>query len=440
METHRLSFRCIGLQLNPNAQWKSSLIKDLFSTVTAGAKREKHEKWSIAMAQVSPGPGQSIVDVYRSEIIEDPPIGMVCPTLCAKVECAHRVDYILKIRVLFNSKSWTGGKEMTVCECTVHMSDIVNNGHISTSMTSPYLKGSASLQITLFSAFRPILAHPSLLPRAPSSLRNPLTQSYVFYRDDEWAVPPVVFAEDLAVEARISIRVPVVFLANLLAALTRSKVGWLACANQVQHILSQHTHAHNTHSHNTLSHNIQSLSLHTDACYTDQDAQRLRHADNSGPISSEEISMEMQDGPLTSAASAMREWEWLLGYDARDPFSDVPAVAVSSSSSTVTTPVPLPEFGPSSLRNEVDLLDLNDFEEEGSRDPLPPLGSTNGGGSHDSKEMMACRHSMSFCSDYVARLDEMVDEVREALSNVSKPNLITLNLVSLSCPKPTTLA
>ena len=47
---------------------------------------------------------------------------------------------------------------------------------------------------------------------------------------------------------------------------------------------------------------------------------------------------------------------------------------------------------------------------------------------------------MSFCSDYVARLDEMVDEVREALSNVSKPNLITLNLVSLSCPKPTTLA
>ena len=234
METHRLSFRCIGLQLNPNAQWKSSLIKDLFSTVSVGGgKREKHEKWSITMAQISPGPGQSMVDVYRSEIIEDPPIGMVCPTLCAKIECTHRVDYTFRIRILFNSKSWTGGKEMTVCESIVHMSDIVTNGHISTSMTSPYLKGSASLQITLFSAFRPILVHPHLLPRAPSTLHNPLTQSYVFYRDDEWAVPPVVFAEELAVEARISLRVPAVFLANLLAALTRSKVAWLACANQV---------------------------------------------------------------------------------------------------------------------------------------------------------------------------------------------------------------
>ena len=279
-------------------------------------------------------------------------------------------------------------------------------------MTSPYLKGSASLQITLFSAFRPILVHPYLLPRAPTTQQNPLTQSYVFYRDDEWAVPPVVFAEELAIEARISIRVPAVFLTSLLASLTRSKIAWLACANQVIYPIITHT---------LTTYLLTARPLMMIPAISVQDAQRLRHADSSGPVSCEEISMDMHDlSNSTSAVTAMREWEWLLGYDAKDPFSDVPTVAVSSSSSaTMSTAVPLPEFGPSSLRNEVDLLDLNDFEEDSN--PLPPPGTTSGSG-HDKET--TCRHSVSFCSNYVARLDELVDEVREAISNVSKPNLI----------------
>ena len=133
-----------------------------------------------------------------------------------------------------------------------------------------------------------------------------------------------------------------------------------------------------------------------------------------------EIHDHIQDNRSASAITAMREWEWLLGYDAKDPFSDMPTVAISSSA-TMGASVPLPEFGPSSLNNEVDLLDLNDMEEDNN-----PLGLPD---SNQGKEM-PCRHSVSFCSDYVARLDELVDEVREALSNVSNPHKILLRVIS----------
>ena len=361
MDAVLLSVRVLKVNLDPNGPWKQGLLKEFFSTVTSSKNRPpQQEKWYITVAQAPPGPPGEFREVFRSETLGDLPPGAVCPSLVATVRCPQHVDSTLRLRVHYSSKGWTGGKEVVLCEATFASHDVIVKRRVCAPLTSPYLKTPAAVELTVLAPMRSVLEHRAFSPRAPPNEQNPLLQSYVFYRDDEYAVPPPVFVQEHALECRISGRVPEAFLEAVLAALERSKAAWVGHGNLEAH--------------------------------------RIRSAD-CGVLSANDIGVEVGVEGCPPHVTARREWEWLVGMNAADPLAgpSVPADTISpvSSSSSASS---------AHLAQEVDLLNFDDSI----------LPTVNG----DDVVKRHCRYSVPAVAAYVAQLDELADEVREAARNV----------------------
>jgi hypothetical protein len=370
-------------------------MKELFSTVQV-PKRDPKEFFSLSLAKAAPQRQDVFVELYRSEVIEDSPT-TICPSLVAVFQREGGIDYQIRVRLHFTSKSWTASKELLIGEIVVSLAQVTAIGHLKAVMRSPYMIGTVNL--TCIPAFRPILEHPGFQPRGLSNPRNPLVTPYVFHRDDDYTAPKI-YVEEMCLETRISLNVSASFLETVLAGLQRSKGAWINLRHQV--------------------------------------ANR-----NRGVISSADITVDISaDGCPTDAC---REWEWLLGYDGSDPLADplllpLPPVAAASSSSSaatvalarVATPVAT-VTAVTALSREVDLLDLGDdyFQSNpfstcttvgtvSTTGSVSGSGNGTGGGSGSGSEVIRshCRYSVGFLDQYVSRMDELISEVTGALSSV----------------------
>ena len=219
--TVRLVFQCSGLQCSPSASFQTGLLSGLLirAKTTAIANVERR---SIVIAM--PSTFGVFADVYQSEIIED--CVDISPSLVAEIRYASIGETFLRVKILYSSTA-TNGKDITLCETMLSLNEIAAGRLTKVSMTSKYLKSSASLRVNVVDPFRPVLQECSFLPVAKNNLGNPYKQLYVFRQEDS-ASPRSVYCEEYGFEARLSVKMVVAFLDETLRALALSKSAWTA--------------------------------------------------------------------------------------------------------------------------------------------------------------------------------------------------------------------
>lgn len=221
----KLAFRCNGLQCSPTASFQAGMLTGLLNRAK-GTTTAKNEKRYI-LASLSNTSSGDFRDVYKSEIIENS--YDICPSLVADIKFGNIAESYLRIRILYIS-NLTGGKEVIVGDATSSLEEIINSRHLRLSLSSPYLKSMATLEVKLIEPFRPLLEHSSFAPIAMKNPGNPFRQPYVFYNEDNTTVP-AVYCEEFGLETRISCGVVIAFLDECLRAISLSKNAWIARAN-----------------------------------------------------------------------------------------------------------------------------------------------------------------------------------------------------------------
>ena len=230
----------------------------------------------------------SFDEIYRSEIIKgsdnNEETGEVNPLLIANIKYQVGYEYVLRVKIIYRS-SLTNNKEVTLCETVAQLSEILGHGIGGLGsipmLASPHLRSQAIVFFRLLPLFPLVLNHLSFLPCGPITSKNPLKQSYVFYHEDHYD-QPAVHADEWGFESRLSIKVPFIFLNNLKKVIKKSRTAWLE--RKVNEMNSKNSILYN---------NDLNLLLGEYTSY---------NCDNS-----------------ITHFEAEREWEFVLGYSARNP-------------------------------------------------------------------------------------------------------------------------
>lgn len=225
MRAVKLAFKCTGLQCSPTASFHAGMLTGLLNRAK-GTTTAKNEKRYIIVSLSNTSSGD-FRDVYKSEIIENS--YDICPSLVADIKFGNIAESYLRMRILYIS-NLTGGKEVIVGDATSSLKEIVNSRHLRLSLSSPYLKTMAVLEVKLIEPFRPLLQHSSFAPIAMKNPGNPYRQPYVFYHEESTTVPSV-YCEEFGFETRISCGAVIAFLDECLRAISLSKNAWIARAN-----------------------------------------------------------------------------------------------------------------------------------------------------------------------------------------------------------------
>jgi hypothetical protein len=225
MRAVKLAFKCSGLQCSPTASFHAGMLTGLLNRAK-GSTTAKNEKRYI-LVSLSTTSSSDFRDVYRSEIIENS--YDICPSLVADIKSGNIAESYLRMRILYIS-NLNGGKEVIVGDATTSLKEIINSRHLRLSLSSPYLKSMATLEVKLIEPFRPLLQHSSFAPIAMKNPGNPFRQPYVFYHEDSTTVPSV-YCEEFGFETRISCGMVIAFLDECLRAISLSKNAWIARAN-----------------------------------------------------------------------------------------------------------------------------------------------------------------------------------------------------------------
>lgn len=161
-------------------------------------------------------------DTFFESIVFDDLTSLRSPFL-ATLDCDDDTDRKLRINVYYTS-NLSGGKETIIAATTFGLREMLRSGKGSfqTNMISEHCSNPKVIVATVTTPSNPFSS--SFFSLSSAKEKNPLSQQYVFYRNDETL--PTVVCDEMTYEPAFPVQVPLAFLQNFSTGLNDSILAW----------------------------------------------------------------------------------------------------------------------------------------------------------------------------------------------------------------------
>lgn len=158
---------------------------------------------------------------FESIVFEDAPI-LKSPFLASLV-CSSETDRKIRVNVYYTS-SLSGGKETIIAATTFGLREMlrVGKGPFQTDMISEHCASPKAIISVVSTPANPFSSQ--FFSLSSSTEKNPLSQQYVFYRNDESV--PTVICDEITYEPAFPVQVPLAFLQHFSRVLQESILAW----------------------------------------------------------------------------------------------------------------------------------------------------------------------------------------------------------------------
>jgi hypothetical protein len=233
VQTTHLIVKCFGMHVSNESYFKEiGRLSSLYAYATSSTIR--NEKRTVHVLQSAPfhsnyGSGHPPTYVYEtlleSEVFED--MQDISPTLVADVKCPENMDCKIQVKVFYSS-SRTSGKEVLLGYVTFSLMEFLRtskeNKPYTVIMQSEYCQA-AKVNVEKFIPFPKVFKSEAFAVNASKKLRNPLVQKYLLYPEYDVLSAKVDVLEQ-SWEPRLTFTIPLLFLDNIISAITKSIVAW----------------------------------------------------------------------------------------------------------------------------------------------------------------------------------------------------------------------
>ena len=231
----RLAVSCWNTHIAPE---KSNLTTPSFFNAMFGSKTRvaRNEKRVIRLYQSDPYALKNrrsdlkFEQIYESEVIED--AEDVKPSLLAYMKCPENANFDRKIRFyVFYSSNLTNGKEILLAGTSFELRDLLSTTGVYSPKGGMFSEhcNNAKANVLVLNEISPIFTNEDISFRSTSNFKNPLSQEYVFYDVNKTSAThdyPVLQAQEMTIEPRLSTQVSLEFLKNMKKEITRSSQAW----------------------------------------------------------------------------------------------------------------------------------------------------------------------------------------------------------------------